>query len=164
MRDDDSSMVLFFDSTASRQATAHSLKDMRLLAINCPVVAEMLGIVRKLNINAEGTRFESKPSKAEAHAALAHWLREFGASLAALGLGRAARDAVNPLPPGMKPGIIKRIFVSSELPDRAALAHLLWCLGISPHAITGAMLLLDYATGTRGLPDSSKTKRAVAGK
>lgn len=165
MRDDDSSMVLFFDSTASRPATAHSLKDVRLLAINCPAVAEMLAICKRFRISDEGDRFQAKPTPKESAAALLGWLRQVGRVISSLGLGAAARDAVNPLPPGMKPDLIGRIFVSHEPPDRAALSHLLWCLGISPHAITGALLLLDYSSekGNTGA-GTSKSRRAVVTK
>lgn len=159
LTDEDSSMILRYASTVTCPPTVKRDRDPRLMSINECAAFSMLDAVMAYEINEDGTEFNKAPSRDEARTRLLAWLHEIGMELSKAGLLNAAKDAVNPLPPGSDPLAATRLFLGLELPSRSTLVHCLFSLGIGPHIVTGACLLLECAQ--REQSRQRKTVRAL---
>jgi len=159
-RDDDgSSMIVRFDSTVKRPIGSRLMIDARLLTVNTPMTWLMNELVGRFQIRRDGRSFGRPPLRDEARKALRSWIDELGAALDENGLHDAAMASVFPVPVHVPHNEVVHFFDRDALPSMHTLIHVLFALGISPHAITGMALILKQAEESHETSDKRHSVR-----
>lgn len=143
---DSGSDIVRFHEALIKPACMRPCLYPQLLHLNAGAAWSMSRLISRFKIAADGRSFDEPPTPEDAKSALREWLDEIAVEISEYKISDIARDAVFPVPDDVDYDATDAFWVSQSLPPLPVLLHVLWSIGISSHAVTGAALLWHRAS------------------